>query len=85
MKLRFLLAASLATGILAANADTRTNGGTAYLLSQSVDVSRDFADFTNTYFFADSLAGFDTQETSAADASPGLQCQHLSPSATEKP
>ena len=61
MKLRFLLAASLATGILAANADTRTNGGTAYLLSQSVDVSRDFADFTNTYFFADSLAGFDTQ------------------------
>ena len=61
MKLRFLLAASLATGILAANADTRTNGGTAYLLSQSVDVSRGFADFTNTYFFADSLAGFDTQ------------------------
>lgn len=41
------------------SADTRTNAGTAYLLSQSVDVSRDFADFTNTYFFADSLVSFD--------------------------
>lgn len=40
-------------------ADTRTNGGNAYLLDQSVDVSRDFSDFTNTYFFVDSLTSFD--------------------------
>lgn len=42
-------------------ADTRTNGGNAYLLDQSVDVSRDFSDFTNTYFFVDSLTSFDTK------------------------
>lgn len=42
-------------------ADTRTNGGNAYLLDQSIDVSRDFSDFTNTYFFVDSLTSFDTK------------------------
>ena len=42
-------------------ADTRTNGGNAYLLDQSVDVSRDFSVFTNTYFFVDSLTSFDTK------------------------
>lgn len=42
-------------------ADTRTNGGNAYLLDQSVDLSRDFSDFTNTYFFVDSLTSFDTK------------------------
>lgn len=46
--------------VLPMSADTQTNGGNAYLLSQSVDVSRDFSDFTNTYFFADSLCSFDT-------------------------
>jgi alpha-D-xyloside xylohydrolase len=30
-----------------------------YLQSCAVDVSRDFTDFSNTYFFADSLASFD--------------------------
>lgn len=29
------------------------------MLDQSIDVSRDFSDFTNTYFFADSLTAFD--------------------------
>ena len=42
-------------------ADTRTNSGNAYLLDQSVDVSRDFSEFTNTYFFVDSLTSFDTK------------------------
>lgn len=42
-------------------ADTRTNGGNAYLLDQSIDVSRDFSYFTNTYFFVDSLTSFDTK------------------------
>lgn len=49
------MSAVMAFGILTAAADTRTNAGSAYLLSQSIDVSKDFADFTNTYFFADSL------------------------------
>lgn len=60
MTFRSLLSAVMALGALTLAADTRTNGGSAYLLSQSVDVSKDFADFTNTYFFADSLTSFDT-------------------------
>ncbi len=60
MSFRSFMSAVMAFGILTAAADTRTNAGSAYLLSQSIDVSKDFADFTNTYFFADSLAGFDT-------------------------
>lgn len=33
----------------------KTNAGLAYLLSQTKDMSQDFLDFSNTYFFADSL------------------------------
>lgn len=56
-------AAALATlmPIPSVMADTRTNGGNAYLLDQSIDVSRDFSDFTNTYFFVDSLTSFNTK------------------------
>lgn len=32
-----------------------------YLQSQPIDVSKDFGDFSNTFYFADSLASFDTQ------------------------
>ena len=53
--------ALVAVSVTDAVADTKTNAGTAYLLSQTVDVSRDFADFTNTYFFADSLTSFDVK------------------------
>lgn len=35
-----------------------------YLQSQPVDVSRDFADFSNTYYFADALASFDAASAS---------------------
>lgn len=52
-------AAAMILPIQTIMADTRTNGGNAYLLDQSVDVSRDFSDFTNTYFFVDSLTSFD--------------------------
>lgn len=52
-------AAAMMLPIQTIMADTRTNGGNAYLLDQSVDVSRDFSDFTNTYFFVDSLTSFD--------------------------
>lgn len=55
-----MAAAAVLTPWEALRADTRTNGGNAYLLDQSVDVSRDFSDFTNTYFFVDSLTSFDT-------------------------
>lgn len=54
-------AAAMMLPIQTIMADTRTNGGNAYLLDQSVDVSRDFSDFTNTYFFVDSLTSFDTK------------------------
>ena len=54
-------AAAMMMPLPAIMADTRTNGGNAYLLDQSVDVSRDFSDFTNTYFFVDSLTSFDTK------------------------
>lgn len=57
------VAASLAASLYvpAVIADTRTNAGTAYLMDQSIDVSRDFSDFTSTYFFVDSLTSFDTK------------------------
>ncbi|MDE5650253.1 MAG: alpha-xylosidase, partial [Duncaniella sp.] len=45
---------------LSARAQLRTNGGVQYLLSQSKDMSQDFSDLSNHYFFADSLASFDT-------------------------
>lgn len=37
----------------------KTNAGLAYLLSQTKDMSQDFLDFSNTYFFADSLVSMD--------------------------
>lgn len=42
------------------NGETKSNSGNAYLLSQTKDMSRDFSDLSNTYFFADSLVEFDT-------------------------
>lgn len=38
--------------------ETKTNAGAAYLLSQSKDMSQDFSDLSNTYFFVDSLVDF---------------------------
>jgi len=51
-----LLMASVA---LPSMAQQHTNEGIPYLLSQSKDVSQEFSDFTNTYFFADSLVSLD--------------------------
>lgn len=42
-----------------AQAQLTTNNGVPYLLSQSLDISGQFADPTNTYFCADSLVSFD--------------------------
>lgn len=43
----------------ALNAGPVIVGGTSYLMNQAVDVSSDFHDLANTYFFADKLADFD--------------------------
>ena len=49
-----------ATAIPPAHAQLKTNAGVQYLLSQPKDMSQDFLDLSNTYFFADSLVSFDT-------------------------
>ena len=49
-----------ATVIPPAHAQLKTNAGVQYLLSQPKDMSQDFLDLSNTYFFADSLVSFDT-------------------------
>ena len=54
-----LLAAAIAAAP-AATAETRSVGGVSYLLSMPKDMSEDFLDLSNTYFFADSLTDFDT-------------------------
>jgi len=41
------------------HAQLTLNNGVPYLLSQTVDMSQQFTDPTNTYFFADSLVSFD--------------------------
>ena len=44
---------------LSANAQLHTNNGIEYLQCQAKDMSGDFSDLANTYFLADSIAGFD--------------------------
>ncbi len=51
--------ASLATSLMAQQPQA---SGTPYLLSQSIDMSRDFGETANTFFFADSLSDFNTAE-----------------------
>ncbi|MDE6542147.1 MAG: alpha-xylosidase, partial [Muribaculaceae bacterium] len=62
MKLRHIAAIALTAAALtpSVDAETRTVGGVSYLLSMPKDMSEDFLDFSNTYFFADSLVSFDT-------------------------
>ncbi len=55
------LAALLSVGYyFPAQAQLKTNAGVQYLLNQSKDISQEFLDLSNTYFFADSLAAFNT-------------------------
>ncbi len=60
--MKYLLTLAMASMMVpsAMNAQLRTNGGIQYLLDQPKDMSQEFADFSNTYFFADSLVSFDT-------------------------
>ena len=59
MKPRILLTAALLGACIAASAQIQTNEGVSYLLNQAKDMSTDFTDLANTYFFADSLSSFD--------------------------
>lgn len=61
MKHRILLTGAVLAGLAAAPAEAqlRTNGGVQYLLSQAKDMSQEFLDMSNTYFFADSLVTMD--------------------------
>ena len=43
------------------HAQIKTNAGLQYLLSQAKDMSQDFLDFSNIYFFADSLVSLDSK------------------------
>lgn len=65
MRSNFLtIAAAMGLSVVAASAPAsaqlRTNAGVQYLLSQPLDMSQDFSDLSNHYFFADSLVDFDT-------------------------
>ena len=46
-------------GLSAAQAQIQTNAGVQYLQCMQKDMSTDFYDLSNTYFFADSLVNFD--------------------------
>ena len=77
----FMLLAATATP--PAHAQLKTNAGVQYLLSQSKDMSQDFLDLSNTYFFADSLVSFDTStgkgtvQWKRQQLMPGIQCKPL--------
>ena len=49
-------------GAMAVNAQIQTNAGVQYLQCMQKDMSTDFYDLSNTYFFADSLVSFDAQK-----------------------
>ena len=57
-----IIAALLFGTMLNTQAQIKTNEGISYLMNQPKDVSADFSDIANTYFFADSLAAFDAEK-----------------------
>ncbi len=59
MDKKFVKALVLALLPLSLAAQPRLNTGVPYLMSQAKDMSADFGDFTNLFFFADRLASFD--------------------------
>ena len=55
----FLLMLTVLGGIsLRSEAQLQINSGSQYLMNQAKDMSTDFADFTNIFFFADKLSSF---------------------------
>ena len=58
MKKELLFAVSALFGWSSAVAQIQTNAGVQYLQCMQKDMSTDFYDLSNTYFFADSLVSF---------------------------
>ena len=61
MKKSILTLCALAS-VITSQAQLKTNNGIEYLQCQAPDMSGDFCDLANTYFLADSIAGFDTNK-----------------------
>lgn len=57
---KFIAASLMSLATTTASAQLTTNNGVQYLQGLPVDVSQQFTDFSNIYFFADSLVNFDT-------------------------
>ena len=58
MKRKLLCAICALWGVMAVDAQIQTNAGVQYLQCMQKDMSTDFYDLSNTYFFADSLVSF---------------------------
>ena len=62
MSTKSIFTALLMTAALHGQAQIITNEGVSYLMNQPKDMSTDFSDLANTYFFADSLSDFNVQK-----------------------
>ena len=60
-RIKWTAFAFVAASSVTLHAQLKTNAGLQYLLSQTKDMSQDFLDLSNTYFFADSLVSINTQ------------------------
>ena len=60
-RIKWTAYAFIAASSVTLHAQLKTNAGLQYLLSQTKDMSQDFLDLSNTYFFADSLVSIDSQ------------------------
>ena len=60
-RIKWTAFAFIAASSVTLHAQLKTNAGLQYLLSQTKDMSQDFLDLSNTYFFADSLVSINTQ------------------------
>ena len=58
--MKSIVTAMLLAATMQTQAQIKTNEGISYLMNQPKDMAADFSDLANTYFFADSLADFDT-------------------------
>lgn len=58
MKKYLIITAFLVSISCVLNAQIQTSNGVQYLMNTSKDMSTDFSDLSNTYFFADSLSSF---------------------------
>ena len=60
-RIKWTAFAFVAASSVTLHAQLKTNAGLQYLLSQTKDMSQDFLDLSNTYFFADSLVSINSQ------------------------